>query len=61
MGGIGSGQWLRPRKRTTVEECYSLDVNQLARDGMLQIGEAGIIRWHDQFGEPTFSDRLFHG
>ncbi len=22
---------------------------------MLQVGEAGIIRWHDQYGKPTFS------
>ena len=59
MGGIGSGQWIRPRKRTTVEQCYSLDVNQLARDGTLQIGEAGIIRLHDQYGEPAFSVEYF--
>ena len=55
MGGIGSGQWLRPRKRATVEQCYSLDVNQLAGRGSLKGGVSGFLNWQNQLGEPTFS------
>ena len=45
MGGFGSGDWDRHTKKTTVEECRSLDVNQLARSGMLRVGAAGDFCW----------------
>lgn len=41
MGGFGSG---RP-SGTKVEECRSLDVNRLHRDGCLRPGWAGISQW----------------
>jgi hypothetical protein len=38
MGGVGSGSWYRFDKRTTVEECHSLDVRRLHREGLLKPG-----------------------
>ena len=52
MGGIGSGNWDRRwDSRITVEECFELDVNQLARNGLLPVGAAGSWNWEDQYGE----------
>jgi hypothetical protein len=50
MGGPGSGShyhWWRPPKRTTVEECLSLDANRWMREGILKTGHchAGFQRW----------------
>ena len=53
MGGIGSGQWARPRKRATVQDCNSLDVNQLARDGVLRVGALTSCCWQDHHGNQT--------
>jgi hypothetical protein len=36
MGGVGSGNWHRFGKKTTVEECRSLDVRRLHREGLLE-------------------------
>jgi hypothetical protein len=36
LGGIGSGNWYRFNKKTTVEECRSLDVRKLHREGLLK-------------------------
>ena len=36
MGGVGSGSWYRFNKKTTTEECRSLDVRRLHREGMLK-------------------------
>jgi hypothetical protein len=33
MGGVGSENWRRFGKKTTVEECRSLDVRRLHREG----------------------------
>jgi hypothetical protein len=38
MGGIGSGDWYTFNKKTTVEECRSLDVRRLHREGLLKPG-----------------------
>ena len=39
MGGEGSGNWYRFNKKTTVEECRSLDVRRLHREeGLLRPG-----------------------
>jgi hypothetical protein len=38
MGGVGSGNWHRFGKKTTVEECCSLDVRRLHREGLLELG-----------------------
>jgi hypothetical protein len=50
VGGIGSGSddhWWRPPRKTTVEECRSLDVNRWVRDGALKAGawQTGTWRW----------------
>lgn len=38
MGGVGSGNWHRFGKSTPVEECRSLDVRRLHREGLLELG-----------------------
>ena len=38
MGGLGSGNRYRFDKKTTTEECHSLDVRDLYREGMLKPG-----------------------
>jgi hypothetical protein len=40
MGGLGSGRWKRPGRKT-VESCRVLDVNYLSAQGCLQPGWAG--------------------
>ena len=47
MGGPGSGRQGWWNKRTTVEQCLTLDANQLMRDGMLASGVclSGILTW----------------
>ena len=42
MGGYGSG---RHSDKLKIEECPSLDVNQLRRDGCLNNGWSGTSRW----------------
>jgi hypothetical protein len=57
MGGLGSGCWERDDddKKTAVAECYTIDVNELAKDGKLRVGAAGVTQWEDQDGEDRFS------
>lgn len=55
MGGLGSGTWERENEKITMEECYILDVNDLARNGMLQVGARGSWHWEDQHGENPFA------
>jgi hypothetical protein len=38
MGGEGSGNWYRFDKKTTTEECRSLDVRRFRREGLLKPG-----------------------
>ena len=38
MGGVGSGSWYRFGKRTTTDECRSLDVRRFHREGLLKPG-----------------------
>lgn len=50
MGGSGSGNyyhWWRPRKKTAVEECLSIDANRWVREGILKAGVhlKGSWRW----------------
>lgn len=45
MGGIGSGKWLRPSPKSTVEECLQLDANRLRRQGILRPGAFGRLFW----------------
>ena len=52
MGGYGSGRH-RFSKKTTVEECLTLDINRLIRDGLLD-SSRGELRWY-RGGEETAS------
>jgi hypothetical protein len=45
LGGLSSGSWYRLSKKTTVEECHSLDVRYLHRDGLLKPGYSFSLRW----------------
>jgi hypothetical protein len=50
MGGYGSGNrynWRRPEKKTTVEDCLSLDARRWQREGILTAGvhHTGSWRW----------------
>ena len=48
MGGPGSGNhfhWWRPAKKTTVEDCLSLDTNRLGREGILRVDDHRIGSW----------------
>jgi hypothetical protein len=38
MGGVGSGNWYRFDKKTTTEECRSLDVRRFRRKDLLKSG-----------------------
>lgn len=53
MGGYGSGQ--RTSKKTTVEECRSIDAAKLARQGVFaHRGYSGrTLTWSNAFGEKT--------
>ena len=42
MGGYGSG---RHSDQLKIEECASLDANQMRRDGCLNNGWSGTSRW----------------
>ena len=44
MGGLGSGGWNKKRGRRTVESCWVLDVNYLAKRGCL-VGGSGPWQW----------------
>jgi hypothetical protein len=45
MGGMGSGSWYRFNKKTTTDECQSIDVRYLHRNGLLQPGRSFSLRW----------------
>jgi hypothetical protein len=57
MGGLGSGMWERDDwgKKPSVEQCYTLDANEMARNGVFRVERAGSYSWNDQYGEPLFS------
>jgi len=44
MGGLGSGRWKKPGRRT-VEFCRALDANDLSSKGCLQPGWSGACQW----------------
>jgi hypothetical protein len=44
MGGVGSGSWYR-FKKTTTDECQSIDVRYLHRNDLLQPGRSFSLRW----------------
>jgi hypothetical protein len=45
MGGVGSGNWYRFDKNTTTDECDSVDVRYLHREGLLKPGRWFSLRW----------------
>src|SRR5215208_5991385 len=45
MGGVGSGNWYRFDKKTTTDECPSVDVRYLHRKGLLEPGGRFSLRW----------------
>ena len=45
MGGLGSGNRHRFGKKTTTEECRSLDVRRLHREGLLKSGTLFSWGW----------------
>jgi hypothetical protein len=45
MGGFGSGRWGWHSKKTTVEDCKTLDLHQLAREGSFVAWRTASLRW----------------
>jgi hypothetical protein len=45
MGGVGSGNRYRFGKKATTEECHSVDVRYLHREGLLEPGRRFSLRW----------------
>src|SRR5215210_6484531 len=45
VGGVGSGNWYRFDKKTTTDECQSMDVRYLHRNGLLKPGGWFSLRW----------------
>src|SRR5829696_3474829 len=45
MGSVGSGNWYRFDKKTTTEECHSVDIRYLHREGLLKAGHWFSLRW----------------
>ncbi len=50
MGGPGSGNWYRFNTKDLVEDCRSLDVNRLHREGLLRPGLYFSWAWKDGQG-----------
>jgi hypothetical protein len=45
VGGAGSGGWYRFDKKTITDECQSIDVRHLHRNGLLRTGHSFSLRW----------------
>jgi hypothetical protein len=45
VGGVGSGNWYRFNKKGTTQECHSVDVRYLHRNGLLKPGNRFSLRW----------------
>jgi hypothetical protein len=45
VGGVGSGSWYRFNKKGTTQECHSVDVRYLHRNGLLKPGNRFSLRW----------------
>ena len=56
MSGVGSGNWYRFDKKTTTDECHSVDVRYLHREGLLTPGHRFSLRW-SRAGRETGSIR----
>jgi hypothetical protein len=58
MGGLGSGNRYRFSKKTTTEECHSLDIRELHREGLLKPGTCFRSSW-SRAGKEAASIRGF--
>jgi hypothetical protein len=58
VGGLGSGNWYRLDKKTTADECHSLDIRDLHREGLLKPGCRFRSSW-SRAGRETVSIRGF--
>jgi hypothetical protein len=56
MGGVGSGNWYRFGKKTTTDECQSIDIRYLDRNELLTPGYWFSLRW-SRAGRETGSIR----
>ena len=56
MGGVGSSNWYRFDKKTTTDECHSVDVRYLYRQNLLKPGHWFSLRW-SRAGRETGSIR----
>jgi hypothetical protein len=56
LGGEGSGNWYRFDKKSTTDECHSVDVRYLHRKGLLTPGHWFSLRW-SRAGRETGSIR----
>ncbi len=45
MSGVGSSNWYRFDKKSTTDDCHSLDVRYLHREGLLKPGRWFSLRW----------------
>jgi hypothetical protein len=45
VGSVGSGRWYRLDKKSTTNECQSIDVRYLHRNGLLKPGYSFSLRW----------------
>jgi hypothetical protein len=45
VGGVGSGNWYRFEKKTTTDECHSVDVRYLHRNRLLKPRYSFSLRW----------------
>jgi hypothetical protein len=45
VGGVGSGSWYRFNKKSTTNECQSIDVRYFHRNGLLKQGHSFSLRW----------------
>jgi hypothetical protein len=45
MGGVGSGNYYRFDKKTTADDCHSVDIRHLHRHGLLKLGGWFSLRW----------------
>ena len=58
MGGLGSGNRYRFDKKTTTEECHSLDIRDLHREGLLKPSTCFRCSW-SRAGKEVASIRGF--
>ena len=56
MGGERSGNWYRFKKKTTTDDCHSVDVRYLHREGLLTPGHWFSLCW-SRAGRETGSIR----